>query len=155
MSSLLIKLDFWGHQVWGQWRIWMKSALKEQKLIGFNVRRNILFVCQLHPKLSWQYLIWLENNFMKYGGCGIPDFTATPIFSANLPWHATCTHCFLPMIVWYFSCIFKKKPFKTRSYIDHLLNRCNNRKATKDHILGSRKSKKLCRVSFFERELAC
>ena len=40
----------------------------------------------------------MEIYFIKCGGCGIPHFTATPILSANLHWHATDTHCFLSMI---------------------------------------------------------
>ena len=43
-------------------------------------------------------ILWLKNYFIKCGGCGIPDFTAKPIFSANLLWHATGTHCILSMI---------------------------------------------------------
>ena len=65
----------------------------------FDLTLKKSFIClSISPKLLGQFLTWLENNFIKCGGCDIPDFTATPIFSANLPWHATDTHYFLSMI---------------------------------------------------------
>ena len=42
--------------------------------------RNLLLVQSISTKLSGQFLPWLKNNFMKFWGCGMPNFTAMPIF---------------------------------------------------------------------------
>ena len=96
-SSSPIKLEFWGQTIWGPWRIWVENDLREQKWFDLTLKKS--FICvSISPKLSGQFLTWLENNFIKCRGRDIPNITATPIFSANLPWHATGTHCFLSMI---------------------------------------------------------
>ena len=79
MPLLPIKLKFWGKMIWGSWRIWMKNDLREQSWFDSTMKKS--FIGQsISSKLSGQFLPWLKNNFMKFWGCGMPNFTAMPIF---------------------------------------------------------------------------
>ena len=57
----------------------MKNDLRE--LSWFDTTLNKSFMGHsISTKLSGQFLPWLKNNYMKFGGCDIPNFTAMPIF---------------------------------------------------------------------------
>ena len=91
------KLEFWGQTIWGSEEFGWKTTSENKSWFDSTLKKS--FTClSISPKLSGQLSTWLKIVFIKCGGCGIPDFTATPIFSANLHWHATGTHCILSMI---------------------------------------------------------
>ena len=79
MPLLPIKLEFWGQIIWGLWRIWMKNDLREPSWFDATLNKSFMGH-SISTKLSGQFLPWLKNNYMKFGGCDIPNFTAMPIF---------------------------------------------------------------------------
>ena len=79
MPILPIKLEFWGQIIWGLWRIWMKNDLREPSWFDATLNKSFMGH-SISTKLSGQFLPWLKNNYMKFGGCDIPNFTAMPIF---------------------------------------------------------------------------
>ena len=79
MPLLPIKLEFWGQIIWGLWRIWMKNDLREPSWFDTTLNKSFMGH-SISTKLSGQFLPWLKNNYMKFGGCDIPNLTAMPIF---------------------------------------------------------------------------
>ena len=91
------KLEFWGQTIWGQWRIWMKNDLREQKLIWFNLEK--IFYLFVNFAQTLRTLLKIIGNLFHYvWRVWHPSFHCHTHFSANLHWHATDTHCFLSMI---------------------------------------------------------
>ena len=57
----------------------MKNDLREPSWFDATLNKSFMGH-SISTKLSGQFLPWLKNNFMKFGGCDIPNFTAMPIF---------------------------------------------------------------------------
>ena len=91
------KLEFWGQTIWGQWRIWMKKNLREQKLIWFNLEK--IFYLFINFTQTFRTVVnMIEKLLYQVRRVWHPWFHCHALFSANLHWHATGTHCILSMI---------------------------------------------------------